>query len=121
MTSGATATSRTTVRVRLAEALTISEDVQPTASTAPKKPAAAGTMPASRWPNSGTYMSTIVAAISSPIVTYIHFERTRAERRAGQHRRLRASVDDKKQRDQRRHRRPAARRWRRRLAARPRH
>ena len=47
--------------------------VQPTASTAPKNPAAAGTMPAKCCANSGTYMSTIVAAISSPIVTYIHF------------------------------------------------
>ena len=43
------------------------------ASTEPKNPAATGAMWASRWPNSGTYISTIVAAISSPTVTYIHF------------------------------------------------
>ena len=73
MISGAAATNRTTTRVRFTEALAISDTVQPTASTAPKNPAATGTMLASRWPNIGTYMSTIVAAISSPIVTYIHF------------------------------------------------
>src|SRR6185312_11230246 len=58
---------------RLIDALAISDSVQPTASTAPRKPAATGVMPASRCPNSGTYISTIVVAIKTPIVTYIHF------------------------------------------------
>ena len=61
------------LRVRVADALATSDAVHPIASTAPKNPAAAGTMPARCCANSGTYMSTIVAAISSPIVTYIHF------------------------------------------------
>ena len=73
MITGAAATRRTIVRVRSSDALAISDTVHPTASTAPKNPAAAGAMPASRWPNNGTYMSTIVAAINNPIVTYIHF------------------------------------------------
>ena len=43
-------------------------DVQPMASAAPRNPAATGVRCASRWPNNGTYMSTIVAAISTPRV-----------------------------------------------------
>src|SRR6478752_3797811 len=66
ITNGATATMRTVVRVLLTEALTISLTVQPTDSATPTKPAATGTRWASRWPNSGTYMSAIVAAINSP-------------------------------------------------------
>ena len=74
ITTGAAATRRTIVAGPARATRWRSRDVvHPTASTAPKNPAAAGAMPASRWPNSGTYMSTIVAAISSPIVTYIHF------------------------------------------------
>ena len=46
--------------------LAISPTVHPTDSAAPRNPATTGASPPSRWPNSGTYMSTIVAAISRP-------------------------------------------------------
>ena len=102
MTTGAAATRRTIVRVRLADALAISDSVQPTANTAPKNPAAAGTMPARCWANSGTYMSTIVAAISSPIVTYIHFSGPGPNAARGSTVAAGTTVDDQEQRDQHR-------------------
>ena len=68
MISGAAATTRAMTRPLLSDALTISLTVQPTASAAPRKPATTGTRCARRWPNNGTYMSTMADAISSAIV-----------------------------------------------------
>jgi hypothetical protein len=53
-TIGAATITRPIARGLSSDALTISETVQPTASAAPRNPAASGVMCANRWPNSGT-------------------------------------------------------------------
>ncbi|CAB4916688.1 unannotated protein [freshwater metagenome] len=70
---GPAMTMRRTTRGAVADALGISPSVHPSASAAPRNPAASGANPARRWPNSGMKVSTVDATARTTMVRYIHF------------------------------------------------